>query len=133
MISLNGTKCCGVLEIDDLSTCSTPEKALIGIAQALRTGYTHRWGFVDESGDMKYNFPVPFVTFTGVVKRKINDHASGRKDNYGQAFADYLESNELGLVLDSYERKNWTGNTIKLWIWHPDYDKLLPFLANLEA
>ena len=126
MISLNRTKCCGVLEIDDLSHCNSPEEALRSLAKDLRIGYVHNSSFGEKS-----NVPVPFVTFTGVVGRAIPDHASERMDNYGEAFANYLEHNGLGVVLDSYDRKNWTGNMIRLWIWHPDYEVLFPFLDKL--
>ncbi|HVI40763.1 MAG TPA: hypothetical protein VM577_08895 [Anaerovoracaceae bacterium] len=75
---------------------------------------------------------MPYVLFTGVTKRLIPDHASRRTDDYGETFAKYLEANGLGTVTRSEERANWTGNTLKVWIWHPNYDNLFRHLELLE-
>ncbi|HVI39910.1 MAG TPA: hypothetical protein VM577_04550 [Anaerovoracaceae bacterium] len=127
MIELHSTHCCGLMEINNLSHANGPEDALKSLADTLRTGYKHPYGF-----NGKYNFPVPYVLFTGVTKRVIKDHASGRVDNYGEVFAKYLEANGLGTVTRSEERANWTGNTLKVWIWHPNYDNLFRHLELLE-
>lgn len=128
MTSLNKTKCCGVMEIDDLSAASSPEAALKALTSAIKTGFEHPdpWGFGG-----KKTFHVPYILFTGVIARKIPDHASDRKDNYGEALATYIEQNNLGTVVRSLDRANWTGNLLRVWIWHPDYETLLPHLESL--
>lgn len=118
MITLNPTKCCGMLEINDLSTTNSPLEALRAISARLLAGYDHL-------GTPK---PVPYVIFTGVTQRVVRDHASGRVDNYGEDFAVFLEANGLGPVTRSEARRNWTANTIMVWIWHPDYARVWPFL-----
>jgi hypothetical protein len=120
-----------VKEIDNLSQMSSPEDALMGIAAALRTGYEHKSGFRGRDGIWKYNFPVPFVTFTGVVRREVPDHASRRVDDYGTAFAAYIQEHGLGTIIRSETRENWTTNDIAIWIWQVDYNRLLPHLDSL--
>ena len=119
-IKLYGTKCCGVLEIDGLSSCPTPEIALNNLA------YYFNEGRVPEA---------PFITFTGVVKKSDLDilgHArSERTDNYGEAFARYIEENGLGTIVRSEPRVSWSKNTIMIWIWQVDYSRLMPFLREL--
>jgi len=93
-------KCCGVMELDGLHFFPDPKKALLDMHANLWAGN-------------KYKRRVPFILFTGDVNRY-----------YGQALAAFLVENRLGTVLASEERKNWTENTIRVWIWSPDYEKL---------
>ena len=118
MITLNQTRCCGVGEIDNLSKVTTPEEALKALYPALKRGLTPlgRPGF----GCHK----CPLITFTGVIGRAEADHASGRSDDYGQALANYINDHGLGKVVKSAEVKNWTSNSIRLWVWAPDYQAL---------
>ena len=121
MIELCSTKCCGVMEINNLSKVKSPLAALKAIAQTLKQGFDPKnWG----------QHPPVFVTFTGVTKRVWADHTSDRADNYGQAFSDFLTKHKLGPVVSSEERVNWTANSIKLWVWHPDYARLWKFLEK---
>jgi protein associated with RNAse G/E len=71
------------------------------------------------------------VIFTGVVHRSIGDHASRRTDDYGSAFAYYIGEHNLGTVVRSETRENWTTNEIAIWIWHVNYDRLYPHLDSL--
>lgn len=125
MIKIYHTTCCGVEQIDGISDPDTPEAALRGLQWNLLNLYDQ--GFV-----------VPFITFTGVVELapKLDDavlgHArSGRKDNYGEAFATYLKKSGLGNVVSSSPRKSWSGNVLKIWIWEPNWDRLIPYLEAL--
>lgn len=120
MITLHGTNCCGMGEIADLSTAKTPLEALHSLEVPLRKGYDH-------FGSAKLR---PFIVFTAVTTRVLRDHASGRGDDYGQSFADFLEKNGLGPVVKSHERPNWTKNGLTIFIWHPEYDKVWKYLEE---
>jgi hypothetical protein len=80
----------------------------------------------------------PFITYSTVVDRFTADHASRREDDYGASLADYIEANDLGEVFrDCPVRRNWTGNSIKIWIWMPNYqvmrERWLAHQAHLQA
>lgn len=109
MIYLTTTKCCGLDEIDNLSHSNTPFDALMNLRPEFIEGA--RWTL----------YPRPFVMFTGVVDRVVNDHASGRLDNYGQAFADFIVEQGLGQVVASPARVSHSRNTLQVWIWSVDY------------
>lgn len=121
MVSIHGTQCCAVVELANISSVDGPLDILRSVTKDL-CSYT--------PPSCGSPHPPQFVTFTGVTKRRTSDHASGRFDNYGQAFADFLVKNGLGSVIVSEERHNFTGNSVKIWVWHPDYDKLQPFLVK---
>jgi len=117
------TRCCGVLEIDGLSSHETPRAAMTSLIDRLRNRCT--------------TMPVPFITFVGVVAygkdESALDHARVRRfNNYGQEFADYIVQNDLGNVVESNVRASWSGNTLKMWIWEPDYFNLWDHLDELE-
>ena len=117
------TRCCGVLEIDGLSAHLTPKEAMLSIADRLR----NRCGLM----------PVPFIYFTGVVALGQNhdsaDHARNtRTDDYGTQFSNYIYKHRLGTVISTEPRKSWSGNTLRMWIWEPDYTRLFPHLDTLE-
>lgn len=127
---LGGTRCCGTYEMDNLSASLTPADALWNLKSWLNTPY----------GNM---FAKAFIVFTGVVKmcQQKQDahyvsqpHPTFRTDNYGQAFADFLEANSLGKVTGSSEKVNpASGNLMKVWIWEPDYPALVKYYAKLPA
>ena len=74
------------------------------------------------------------VVFTGVVKRNRGDSSSGREDNYGEAFADLLTAEKLGVVLPSVAGVNPnTGNTIQAWVWTVDRDALIAYAQRIDA
>lgn len=105
MTRLLSTRCCALGEIDYLSHSNTPEEAFCAIRSNLIFGKP------------------AMVIFTGVVERRVADHASGRKDNYGKAFADYLTKNRLGTVYRGIRpvRNYHTGNKVKVWVWIPNH------------
>ena len=121
-VKLYFTRCCGVHEIDGLSSCQTPEIALNDLA------YYFNEGKVPEA---------PFIIFTGVVKNSdldtIGYARSERTDNYGETFARYIEENRLGTVVRSEPRVSWSKNTISIWVWSVDYFRLMPFLKTLVS
>lgn len=114
---------CGVLEMDNLSACPTPEEAFYWAAKQLKI--------------IHEKTPLPYVIFSGVVRKNELGHGgharTGREDNYGEAFASYIEDNKLGEIVRSEVRRNWSGNLIQLWIWHLDYDSIFERLDRLEA
>lgn len=112
-MNVRETGCCGMLELVDISTFSTPndmvDGALNGIASLTNTFRVRR----------------PFVIFTGRI-RGTSDHVSLRPDNYGQLLADYIDAEKLGTVVSTLPEaiNGRTGNTIKAWFWVPDYPAL---------
>ena len=66
----------------------------------------------------------PFIIFTGVVERMVKDHVSDRTDDYGQALADFIITNNLGTVTASEARRNRGINVIRVWVWEPNYEAL---------
>jgi hypothetical protein len=105
-------------EIDNLSRHLTPKDAMMAAVPLLTAG-------LKPLGREWYRpKQVPLVMFTGVVSREIPDHASDRDDDYGQAFADYIEAHKLGEVVASPTAINWTNNGIRAWIWKPNYEAL---------
>jgi hypothetical protein len=97
--------CCGVLEVSYVSAHTSPEDALKHIRPQIMQ-------YVERSE------PKPFAFFTGVIKR----HGVQVPYNYGQALADFIQKHNLGTITVSPEGVNWTGNTLKIWIWNIDYD-----------
>jgi len=116
MFQLRTTGCCGVLEMEDISTQAGPKEVLDGLAGQLRANCSD------------WEREKPFVLFTSVVQRVTGDHVDtfgNRHDDYGLALADYLEQNDLGTVNRTIEPKpNYTRNPIKIWIWTPNYEKM---------
>src|SRR3990167_4488610 len=118
-MEVRATGCCGMKELVDISKCTDPQQVV--------SHYTNYF--------REYGGGAPFVIFTGVVKRVRKDHASNRPDNYGEALATYITEHKLGEVVTTLpERKNVSGNTLKLWLWMPDYTALygwqMPTPAN---
>ena len=109
------TGCCAMLELADISTELQPSDVL------------------RKATLLREHPSKPFILFSGVIERKREDHASNRTDDYGQKFVDFLTSQGLGeVVTASPERRNpSTGNTVKVWMWLPDRDRLAAwFEAN---
>lgn len=113
---LSTTGNCGVAEILGLRLSSSPLLALQNLENELRTGVV--WA----GAPLVNRYPYPFVTFTG----RVQDLSK----SYGHAFAAYIRKFELGQVVTSKARRNWTGNMIQIWVWTPDYVKLW---EHLEA
>lgn len=118
MISLHRTACCGVLEVNMLSSERTPKEALKGLWE---------YPYIP----LKAN-PTPFVIFTGVVKNIDIDHArSTRIDDYAKEFAEFLTFHGLGEAIPSEVRQNCYGhNLIQIWIWQPNYENLRAYMRE---
>lgn len=121
MVTLHKTQCCGVAELNNLSSAEGPLDALKDLVEPLKNYLPAGCGIPH---------PPVFVIFTGTTKTIDKKHAGGRCDNYGQAFADFLVNNSLRDVVASGERVNLTGNTLRLWVWHPNYSHLWSFLVR---
>jgi hypothetical protein len=122
MVTVHSTQSCAIGELNGISTVNGPEDILRNIAGDLRRGVNDQAGRPHQ---------VPLLIFSGVVERLCRDHASGREDNYGQAFASYILDNQLGSVVASVAGRNWTGNLIQVWVWTVNYDNLFPLLDRL--
>lgn len=114
-MDIEPTSCCGVKEIEGLGEHAKPQDAM---AQ-----FCH-----EESCKKPFRF---LYTFTGVVRRKVADHSSSRRDNYGAKFAAFIRANHLGQVVESPTRVNPnTGNTIRHWTWAPAAETLKRWAAK---
>ncbi len=109
--------CCGVWEINNLGQAKLPEDVLKTLGARLN------------------NAKYPFVLFSGVVERKREDHTlTGRADNYGRIFSQYIRKNKLGTVRASEKFLNpRTTNLIRVWVWEPDYKTLAEHIRGLTA
>ena len=120
-MEVRGTGCCGVLELVDISTLPTP------IEQLKYATY--------QSGMLYRTRRRPFVTFTGVVKRVGSDHTHQKGVEYGPALATYITEQGLGRVVTDLPEgiNDNTRNTIKMWLWMPDYDALWTWADERRA
>lgn len=107
MLTVHGTRNCGVFEIDGLSTMKTSREAFM------------------EAMIRILMIPVdfPFVTFTGVTEFANTEeswkHVGSRlrKDDYGEDFAKFILNHKVGEIVRSGARENWSNNKIQLWVW----------------
>lgn len=125
---LFGTCCCGVGELNNISHSRNPAEILLRVSRDLRDG------FQDPKEPVFQAHPRPFIMFTGVVGPVNNlSHArTSRHDDYGQTFANYIQAKGLGEITVTEPGQNWTGNYLKVWLWRVDYNKLIPYLDQLE-
>ena len=109
------THCCALDEIDNLGLVRTAEEAVRNVAN-------HYWPHARHG----LGEPPSMLLFTGVTQRVRQDHTlSARTDDYGQAFADFIEENGLGTVSASDGVRNpKTGNTVKAWTWCVNWAKV---------
>lgn len=114
------TGCCGVTELVDISTMESPEAVLLGAAGAVLWEDPH--------------YRRPFVYFTGVVERYRGDHVHYPKQlgNYGQALADYITEKGLGEIVASPPKVSHSRNTLRVWIWMPDYESYEKWFADQQ-
>ena len=100
-------------EIVNLSHSATPKEAIRSIGRRLSIS----WGA---------------ALFTGVTVRRTPDHASGRKDNYGKAFAAYITKHRLGKVMRGAHFVNGPGgNTVGAWVWQVNKKALKAHMDTL--
>lgn len=79
----------------------------------------------------------PFILFSATT-RPLTRHieiykAAHENPGYGKDLKKYIEDNNLGLVTESEERQNGTGNWLKIYLWHIDWDKLASMMKPLDA
>lgn len=106
-------KCCGVIELADVSALPTP-KAVID---------TFVTNYFNADGQSR-----AFVYWTGVVggRKRVFDemfHAN-RSDDYGTALQQYITDEQLGPVTVIPPAVNYSGNALQVWFWVPDWSKL---------
>ena len=109
------TGCCGVMELVNISHCSTARDVVLQAAP----------GMVLACHEAFARGRRPYAYFTSVTKRLVNDHASRRLDDYGADLASYIRAHDLGTVdRAAAPQLNWTGNTLSMWVWTVDWDNL---------
>lgn len=115
-VTTRPTGCCGMIELDNISQAATPKDVIN--SRVVRD-------------TLLYSKQYPLVLFSGVVKRVAADHASSRKDDYGQALANFIAENKLGAVVRSQSAVNpVTQNKIAAWVWTPDHNALFTWYMN---
>lgn len=125
MAVLTRTGNCGIAEIKRLSGHRTPLHALQSLKESLLIGVT--WPLVDGA---RKDFYFPFITFTAVVIDYSRKAMAKPPLTYGQDFAEFIAANDLGSTITMPDQKNWTGNTIQIWVWQPNYDNVFALLAK---
>ena len=116
---------CGIKELSNISSLATPEDVVKATAVK-----------VAEFNDCYVHNPA-FLLFSGVVsqrKRVYSSHLhADRSDNYGQALADYILAEDLGTVSVSQAAINHNGNTLRVWLWAPKWEKLKKMWEAAQA
>ena len=127
--SVNTTRCCAMLELSNISALSTSKAVIEAAAKG-----------VNEIGISPGGSERPFIIFTGVVgmrhKKWDTSYHADRDDDYGEDLANYIRANGLGEIYDQIpEKRNYSGNMVKVWMWCPNYEELFKFLppAALQA
>lgn len=114
--------CCGLLELNNISALPGPKEIVDTFVEK----------YLPNDGTGR-----AFVVFSGVVGARQRvypdyNHAD-RSDDYGQALADYLTTEGLGTVTASSISRNYNGNPLRIWVWAPDWNKLMERLHALRA
>ena len=109
MARLEGTPCCGVNFIDEISVDSSTTVTLMDVCFKK---YEGEWGEVEEQA---------FLIFTDNVSESIA----------GKNLAKFIEEHELGIIVKTRQRKNPnTGNSVKVWVWSPNERNLKAWYNN---
>lgn len=122
MVSLHGMKCCGIFELNNISSVETPREVF---EQAM-------WQIC------RYAIDFPFILFSGVVQfantqeSHLHVGENPRRDNYGEAFAKFIEENGVGTVVRSDVKQNWSDNLLQIWIWQIDRPKAYRLMNQFE-
>lgn len=105
--------CCGVAELHNISSVRDAAEVVDLVAAAVARGALSQKSY---------------IFFTGVVGDRVRiyaeHHHADRSDDYGQALADYIVSEDLGTVTAVPPSVNHSGNTLQMWIWAPRWDRL---------
>lgn len=121
------THCCALEEIHDLKHFDgKPKEAMISFCKS-NLGRPVVWKIVDPSGNDKGRAGAlfSFYFFTASVY-------PGRS-SYGAQFKDFIETNELGKVIETPLMTNMAFHTDhgnKVWIWMPDLKALEKWWKN---
>lgn len=112
MMDLNDMACCGVKEMDGLSTFRSAQEAMRAFAGCTVEGAQPRDG---------YGYYDPWV---GNRFRYVIFSQAGARSRYGTRFAAFIRDNGLGDVVKTAGRHiNPNSNRIlKVWIWTVDHE-----------
>lgn len=108
---------CGVLEMANITTVLGGPQEITRLAARDISRVT--FGFARKP---------PIVYYISVEGKVVNLGHASPNTGYGKELADYIVANGLGTITETPPVRNWTGNTIKMWFWHPDYDALRKLL-----
>lgn len=137
--------CCGLVELSGLSAyVGRPAQAMWFLADVVRNSMLVTADYGRDPNDPNRMAAPPIhirrgrlgFLFTAVVGYKNRNGVTtmieaGR--NYGEQFAQYIESNGLGTVTRTPAHASWTRNILVAYIWAVNYPVLLPFLDQLDA
>ena len=79
----------------------------------------------------------PFILFSATT-RPLTRHVeiyrvAHENPGYGKDLKKYIEDNNLGLVTESEERQNGTGNWLKIYLWHVEWSALQAMMKPQDA
>lgn len=121
---LYDTHCCGIQEIDNLSTHMDGR-------DAMRSFCSKTFGAPIKFKGVQAveHTPYSFYMFTEAVNLDGTPRVAwgGGAADYGVAFKQFIETNNLGKVFQSEYRKNKTfhpDRAVRVYIWEPNVDAL---------
>ena len=115
-IDVNDLLCCGIKELNGVSAFDIPKEAIEDIL--------HPHGCLDELDGRN------FVLYSTIVKEK----RSGKENNFGDRLATYIRRKGYGSVTSMGPQVNpGTGNTLKVYMWNPNYKALQKAQEALKA
>lgn len=119
------TQCCGLNEIHNLSAYDTrSEEAMLAFCEGQ---LEHNNKYKKEIASVKNAICTHFFFTAAVQPKEIVDEDKVAKSNYGQAFADFIIKNKLGVVGSTPATVNtaWhPDHSVKAWFWTPDFNNL---------
>lgn len=118
-MDINGTSCCALEELENISDMGSPEEILEEICG--RAYEKDFYGFYDDEKVLKSS---AFYVFTGVVGYRDGENLDV---DYGPNLAKFIENHGLGVVVESparYNRVNEPTHRVKVWVWAPSDRKL---------
>ena len=123
---------CGVFELEYISKMKDPAE----VVRAFWENFKVTVGPYPDRGRQVLSKKA-FILFSATTRpltRHIDTYKAAHANPlYGKDLKKYIEDNNLGLVTESEERQNWTGNWLKIYLWHVEWLKLAEFMKAGDA
>ena len=115
---IRSTGCCGVQELQYISSHPTPQEVLKDLCDRMRKP-------AKTTAEQHYALsgkPHGHYIFTGVIRHRKGEGAPTQDGKYGPNLMAYIRQHNLGTVVESAEgpnRVNHPTHIIKVWVWTP--------------